>query len=402
MSMIACPECGAQISSRAHTCMECGYVGDDSARPISEQISHEVVPTFKMAVERWDPMSEHNEVDLVDVTPVDNAGIWNVLGDWKQVVTLIPALAEWVQQQAAQEPNRQWVADIPEYYRHLIDKGEIVLKEAKDGSGILPTAYYKDGGFAKQFRLEEVDLSPDTLQSLQHLQTQAAIASVLGEIKELKESIRSLQVDLQNDRLAIADSAWDKWAQAHMVPRGRARNEYLRLAMSTATDAKCTLMRNFVQRSLTLGVAAGTKTGAAEMARKVKRTLTGEDERLAMEAMQDLVSIANMVRIECEGHVELNQYDAAEQSLVQFTDFVHTQQLDNPDTLLSINSYLANEAGGEAVIDQFQKLVSSTTAWKQEAIAAGIVPQIESVTVSDEDEVVTSEEIHEDQEAGYA
>ncbi len=116
-------------------------------------------------------------------------------------------------------------------------------------------------------------------------------------------------------------------------------------AMATATDAKCTLMRNFAQRSLALGVAAGSKTGAVEKARKVKLTITGENERLATEAMQDLVSIANMVRIECEGHVELNQYDAAEQSLVQFTDFVHAQQLDNPDTLLSINSYLANEAG---------------------------------------------------------
>ena len=281
----------------------------------------------------------------------------------------------------------------------LIDEGKIVLKEAKDGSGILPTAYNLDGSFAKQFRLKEVDLSPDMLQSLQHLQTQVAIASVLEEIKGLKESIQSLQIDLQNDRLAIADSAWDKWAQAHMIPRGRARNDYLRLAMATATDAKCTLMRNFAQRSLALGVAAGSKTGAVEKARKVKLTITGENERLATEAMQDLVSIANMVRIECEGHVELNQYDAAEQSLVQFTDFVHAQQLDNPDTLLSINSYLANEAGGEAVIDQFQELVSSTATWKQEAIASGIVPQIESVTVSDEDEVVTSEEIHENQEA---
>lgn len=128
----------------------------------------------------------------------------------------------------------------------------------------------------------------------------------------------------------------------------------------------------------------------------------GENERLATEAMQDLVSIANMVRIECEGHVELNQYDAAEQSLVQFTDFVHAQQLDNPDTLLSINSYLANEAGGEAVIDQFQELVSSTAVWKQEAITAGIVPQIESVTVSDgsdEDEDAMSEEMYENREA---
>ena len=43
--------------------------------------------------------------------------------------------------------------------------------------------------------------------------------------------------------------------------------------------------------------------------------------------------------------------------------------------------------------------MSSTAAWKQEAITDGIVPQIESVTVSDEDEVVTSEEIHENQEA---
>ncbi|MEF2737963.1 MAG: zinc ribbon domain-containing protein [Bifidobacterium choerinum] len=399
MSMIMCPECGAPISSRARTCMECGYVGDDPARSISEQISHEVVPTFKMAVERWDPMSEHDEIDLVDIAPEDNAGIRSVLGNWKQVVTLVPALAEWVQQQATQESDRRWVADIPEYYRHLIEEGKIVLKEAKDGSGILPTAYYKDGGFAKQFRLKEVDLSPDTLQSLQHLQTQAAITSVLGEIKELKESIRSLQVDLQNDRLAIADSAWDKWAQAHMIPRGRARNDYLRLAMATATDAKCTLMRNLAQRGLTLGSTAGAKTGAVEAARRAKRAITGEDERLAMEAMQDLVSIANMVRIECEGHVELNQYDAAEQSLIQFTDFIHAQQLDAPDTLLSINSYLANEVGGQAVIDQFQELVSSTVAWKREVGTAGVVPQIESMEAAEEDEDVTSEEADENQEA---
>ena len=399
MSMIMCPECGTQISSRARLCVECGYVGDDPSRPISEQITREIVPTFKMAVERWDPMAERSNVELMDVAPENNASIWNIFGNWKQIVTLLPALAEWVQQQAAHGPNKQWVADIPEYYARLIDEGKIVLKEAKDGSGIIPVAYNLDGSFAKQFRLKEVDLSPDMLQSLQHLQTQVAIAAVLEEIKGLKESIQSLQIDLQNDRLAIADSAWDKWAQAHMIPRGRARNDYLRLAMATATDAKCTLMRNFAQRSLALGVAAGGKTGAVEKARKVKLTITGENERLATEAMQDLVSIANMVRIECEGHVELNQYDAAEQSLVQFTDFVHAQQLDNPDTLLSINSYLANEAGGEAVIDQFQELVSSTATWKQEAIASGIVPQIESETVSDEDEVVTSEEIHENQEA---
>lgn len=400
MSMIMCPECGTQISSRARSCVECGYAGDDPTRPISEQITHEIVPTFKMAVERWDPMAERANVELMDVSPENNAGIWNIFGNWKQVVTLLPALAEWVQQQASHEPNKQWVADISEYYARLIDEGKIVLKEAKDGSGILPTAYNLDGSFAKQFRLKEVDLSPDMLQSLQHLQTQVAITAVLEEIKGLKESIQSLQVDLQNDRLAIADSAWDKWAQAHMIPRGRARNDYLRLAMATATDAKCTLMRNFAQRSLTLGVAAGTaKSGPAEKVQKAKRTITGENERLAMEAMQDLVSIANMVRIECEGHVELNQYDAAEQSLVQFTDFVHAQQLDNPDTLLSINSYLANEAGGEAVIDQFQELVSSTATWKQEAITADIVPQIESVTVSDEDGAVTSKETYENQEA---
>lgn len=400
MSMIMCPECGTQISSRARLCVECGYVGDDPSRPISEQITREIVPTFKMAVERWDPMAERSNIELMDVAPENNASIWNIFGNWKQVVTLLPALAEWVQQQAAREPNKQWVADIPEYYARLIDEGKIVLKEAKDGSGIIPVAYNLDGSFAKQFRLKEVDLSPDMLQSLQHLQTQVAIAAVLEEIKGLKESIQSLQIDLQNDRLAIADSAWDKWAQAHMIPRGRARKDYLRLAMATATDAKCTLMRNYAQRSLTLGAGVGTaKLGPAEKVRKVKLTITGENERLATEAMQDLVSIANMVRIECEGHVELNQYDAAEQSLVQFTDFVHAQQLDNPDTLLSINSYLANEAGGEAVIDQFQELVSSTAAWKQEGIAAGVVHQIESAEVSEEDKVVMDEGAHEDQEA---
>ena len=47
MSMVMCPECGTQISSRARLCVECGYVGDDPSRPISEQITREIVPTFK-------------------------------------------------------------------------------------------------------------------------------------------------------------------------------------------------------------------------------------------------------------------------------------------------------------------------------------------------------------------
>lgn len=160
-----CPECGTQISSRARLCVECGYVGDDPSRPIGEQITREIVPTFKMVVERWDPMAERSNVELMDVAPENNVSIWNIFGNWKQVVTLLPALAEWVQQQASHEPNKQWVADISEYYARLIDEGKIVLKEAKDGSGILPTAYNLDGSFAKQFRLKEVDLSPDMLQS---------------------------------------------------------------------------------------------------------------------------------------------------------------------------------------------------------------------------------------------
>ena len=54
MGLILCPECGARISSKARMCPQCGYFGDDTALPLSEQALGEIVPV-EYEITAWVP-----------------------------------------------------------------------------------------------------------------------------------------------------------------------------------------------------------------------------------------------------------------------------------------------------------------------------------------------------------
>ena len=66
MSLILCPECGTKISEKARTCPHCGFMSDDNSRPISEQDTYEIVPTFCYDIKEWKPTSRHLSVVAVE------------------------------------------------------------------------------------------------------------------------------------------------------------------------------------------------------------------------------------------------------------------------------------------------------------------------------------------------
>ena len=359
MSMIMCPECGTNISDRARVCMYCGFSSADPERPISEQDSYALEPVFKMEIRKWDPERQTLSTELVDVAHSDNRGLAKYFGDWKVVQTRLPSLANAVKDMASRESDTQWVAKISDYYKKLIDEGKVRLVTDKKGE-ILPNLY-DENGLVGLVRLERKDIPKDLTPSLQHLETQAALATVLSELQNISAGIEQLKAELQNDRLALVDSALDKLNQARTIQDSRLRSEYVLMAVSSATDAKHTLMRNFAEHKGFIEANSGKNM----LAMAVDAFQNKDTSPAAADALRDLVAITNAVRVECEGHIMLGNMDAAKESLTEFRRFVEVNDLTNRDTLLRIGMSVRDDGKLLSVVDQFSDIAQKTALLKE-------------------------------------
>ncbi len=342
MGLILCPECGAKISDKALVCPHCGYYSDNRQLPISAQDKFEAVPLFEYEIENWSP----NRGDLTDLSYEDNRRLFEFFGKWKNIKGAMPAIAETIEAFAKNETYL--VADYDKYVAELIRKGVYRFSIDKNGK-ILPTI--RDGKhIVKQVRLKEMNFNPQLTQSLNNLATHAVLAQILDEIEYVEDQIKGLHIELQDDRIAMAESAVDKLLQARKIQDSRLRELAIVGVIGTATDAKRTLMRNFVRNNER--VIAISNKSSLEMAlsyRKVK-----ESSQQAGDAVQDLISITNVVQVECEGYASLGEFEACKETLMQFRDFILDNKLNKRDTLLRLNSGL--EQKQISVVDRFEQI----------------------------------------------
>lgn len=354
MPMIQCPECGTHIAATARTCPYCGYVGDDPAQPIGAQAVYEPAPQLLFEIERWNPRTDTMDTQRVDLAPEDNRRIWDALKDWKHVQAMLPALAEAVLAMARSE--KQWVADIPKYYEKLLDDGQVFFRPDRNGQ-ILPHLVGKNGRIVKQVRLKEIVTMPELLPNLQHLETQTALAMIMSQLENVQEQIAQIRGELQQDRLAKADAAWDQLNQALKITDGRRREQ----AVMIAIGAKRTLMRHFAGcRALIEGNADQSEWQLilGDLFKGTAKKERGEIE--ARMAYDDLDGILNCVRVETAGHMAIGDTDAARRSLKEFADFIETEQLDDRDTILKIDSRLPSAQKRPEVVDEFDAIAQRT------------------------------------------
>lgn len=367
MPMIQCPECGTHIADKARTCPYCGYVGDDPTQPIGAQGTYEPAPQLQFEIERWDPRANMMGTQRIDLAPEDNRRIWDTLKDWKHVQAMLPALAKAVLSMARSE--KQWVADIPKYYEKLLDDGQVFFRPDKNGQ-ILPHLVGKNGRIVKQVRLKEIISMPELLPNLQHLETQAALAMIMSQLENVQEQIAQLRGELQQDRLAKADAAWDQLDQALKITDGRRREQAVMIAIGAGAEAKRTLMRHFAGcLALIEGNADQNEWQLilGDLFKGKAKKERGEIE--ARMAYDDLAGILNCVRVETAGHMTLGDTDAARRSLKEFADFIETERLDERDTILSIDSRLPAERKRPDIVDEFDAIAQRTT--QLNALTAG-------------------------------
>lgn len=358
MPMIQCPECGTHIASKACMCPYCGYIGDDPRMPIGAQTVYDPAPQLQFEIERWDSHKKKMDTERVDLAPEDNMKIWDALKNWKQVQAMLPALAEAVLGMARSE--KQWIADIPKYYEQLLKDGQITFRPDKNGQ-ILPHLVGKDGRIVKQVRLKEIVSMPELLPNLQHLETQAALAMIMSQLENVQEQIAQIRGELQQDRLAKADAAWDQLNQALKITDGRRREKAVIIAIGTSTEAKHTLMRHFASCLHLIEGNAGQNEARliiGDIFKGKSNKERGEIE--ARMAYDDLVGILNCVRVETEGHMAIGDTEAARRSLKEFAEFIETEQLDNRDTLLKIDSRLPSAQKRPEIVDEFDAIAQRT------------------------------------------
>lgn len=358
MPMIQCPECGTHIASKACMCPYCGYIGDDPRMPIGAQTVYDPAPQLQFEIERWDSHKKKMDTERVDLAPEDNMKIWDTLKNWKQVQAMLPALAEAVLGMARSE--KQWIADIPKYYEKLLKDGQITFRPDKNGQ-ILPHLVGKDGRIVKQVRLKEIVSMPELLPNLQHLETQAALAMIMSQLENVQEQIAQIRGELQQDRLAKADAAWDQLNQALKITDGRRREQAVIIAIGTSTEAEHTLMRHFASCLHLIEGNAGQNEARliiGDIFKGKSNKERGEIE--ARMAYDDLVGILNCVRVETEGHMAIGDTEAARRSLKEFAEFIETEQLDNRDTLLKIDSRLPSAQKRPEIVDEFDAIAQRT------------------------------------------
>jgi len=322
MSLILCPECGAKISDKATSCPHCGFMSDDHSRPISEQDSYEVVPTFVYDIEKWEP--KEGPLNVVGVE--DNRALIQHFGNWRNIQRELPAIAQVIQSMA--DRDKVLVAKMDSYVKKLIDKGIYRFTVDKTGE-ILPTIRDSDG-IVKQVRLKETTFSSDLMNSLNNLAVHAAMAQILDELEYVGNSIH---IELQNDRIALAESTRDELRSAVRIQDTKLRETAILNTVSSATEAKRILMRNFSENLQFISENSDKST--LKLLREGKK---GKDIPLkAEDSFQSLVAIINTVQVECEGYAMLGEYGSSNESLLQFKKFIIENNLDKRDTLLLLN-----------------------------------------------------------------
>lgn len=306
---VQCPACGTYVAETATMCPYCGFRGDDPSRPIYKQGEYRPVPIVPCEIVMDD--GQRGEIWLSDE---DSKNLFRHLTNWKWLSTMLPALVETLESMFGGTVHLE--AKLPEHIMRMIEEDKLHFATDKNGE-ILAEVFDERNKTFKQVRLEKVVRNDTLLPAMQHLETQAALCLVMEKIDEVGRAVQQLGEEMQQDRLARVDAAFDMFQQACRIESSRERNEYVREALNEATRAKALLVRNFAQQQ-----------------RLVKQSSKKSDA--ALRAMQDYVAIVNAVNVQMQTHMALGQQDVAAYCLQDLNKFIKNYDLDKHDTMLNL------------------------------------------------------------------
>jgi hypothetical protein len=349
MAMAYCRECTTRISDTAAKCPHCGYQRDDG-QPIT--ISNELLPArsgISLVSPEITSLGDRSTLEEIATSP-DFRFIFN---DSERLLKVFPYLQDVLKNLTG---KKLLVADIPQNLQRLIDSGKLKLNMSKKGE-ILAQIVDRDSKFAHTVRLKEIQTSPALDNAVINLQTQFALAQILHEIGVVQDGIKNLHIELQDDRLALADSAVEQLQQARSIIDSRVRDQKLQIVSGKATDARNQLTRFFSRTQTQL-----QKRASQNDLQKIRSSNAKKSSDLSNEALESLSAILKTVQVEAICYLSMGELSAASTTVRQFQTFIADHELENRDVLLEINSFSQDDRA--EFIDTFLRATRSVTKFE--------------------------------------
>ncbi|MBK5211988.1 MAG: hypothetical protein JJE36_06775 [Coriobacteriia bacterium] len=274
-----------------------------------------------------------------------------IFGRAENLSRVAPAFFEAVK---AALPETIKIAETNPAIQRLIDSG--IYRFVTDKSGEILPSIYGDKGVVAQVRLRDIKLTPDLGLSIVDLQTQIALAQVISEIHDVQRGIADLHSELQDDRLALAESAWQQLQQVAQISDARAREEKLLSILSSATDAKCILFRAFASEKRFFE----ERKDKGWFSKLIDKEAQNHGDEKSAEIFNSLLAITQTVQVETTVYCLLGEQNAARLSMKQFSDFISANSLDDRDMLLTLDSY--GNSSQKNLIDNFTDIQQKIAA----------------------------------------
>jgi hypothetical protein len=345
MGLVYCPECGTKVSDKASVCPFCGFRSSAENLPM-------VASNKPLKRIQWESTSLASEFDQVfPISTIQNNNLNIIFSRAENLSRVAPAFYETLK---AMLPKTIKVAETDAAIQKLIDSG--VYRFITDKSGEILPSIYGEKGVVAQVRLKDLQVTPDLGPSILDLQTQIALAQVISEIHDVQRGIANLHSELQDDRLALAESAWQQLQQAAQITDARVREVKLLSILSRATDAKCILFRAFAAEKRFFDEREDKNWFSKLLDKEAQDS---GDEKSA-EIFNTLLAITKTVQVETTVYCLLGEQTAARLSMNQFSEFISANALDRRDTLLALNSF--SNTDQRSLIDNFTDLQQKIAA----------------------------------------
>lgn len=336
MGLVYCPECGTRVSDKAASCPFCGY------RSSLENLPMESSPV-PIANIPWDEDSlAEGFGQIFPMNDIQKKNLNVMFGNADNLAKVAPSLFQALK---AMLPQKVLVAKTTKEIQSLLNNGTLKFMVDKAGQ-ILPSIRGKEGIVA-QIRLDELTLTPDLGAALIDLQVQLSMAQIVRNIYLIQQDIAHVHQSIQDDRLALAQSVWMQLQQASKMGDGRLREQKLLLISSKATDAKSTLFKAFEKQKYFFDSREDHSWLKAFFDKEAHEH---GDER-SRELFNSLLAITIAIQVETTAYCLLGETNAARACLLQFSNFIESNELSDRDTLLKIDSY--SESSQAKLINHF-------------------------------------------------
>ena len=164
---------------------------------------------------------------------------------------------------------------------------------------------------------------------------------------------------MQNDRLALLDSAKEKLEQALLIRDRSLQRIAILNAINTATDAKNKLMKEYERE-----YAETQGKGPFSIIKILGNfTLGNKTDKNTMQLLNNLVSITNTVQIEVEGYKLIGEKQALNKSLLEFKSFILRNDLVKDEDINNVTKLecIANKVKENEmhIVEEFTLIVNN-------------------------------------------